>query len=610
MYNKFFGLAEAPFNITPDSKFLFLSQRHREALSALLYGIKERKGFILLTGDIGSGKTTLCRALVHELRQEDIKLALILNPGLSEVELLKAVNDEFRIPSFYDTKKGLIDELNRFLIAENQRGSNVVLVIDEAQNLQPGLLEEIRMLSNLETEKDKLIQIVLIGQPELNDTLRLSQLEQLEQRVSVRFHITPLTEEEMLAYIKHRLFVARAKIEIEFTEPALKQLYNATRGVPRKINVLCDRALLACYVDGSYTVDERIVQKAIQEVAGDHVTRAKKKARKVALVEYLSQRILTRTVAIWAAAAMAVFVLVSGAIAVGIRIANVHAQEDPGLALAGKLAEAKPVDPPKTEANLRKGKSRKPTAEVTAAGETSAPKAAPTPTPDWKQIRRKKPNWQYDPDAPLVRVNNPKVVFRAAQLSMLKMWGIAVDLAEMAKLSEDLVVNGELSGDAVRIRQVPISGEYHEAIRLNVPLIVKIKNPTDDQSEYVVLLKAEGEAVTVGDPIWGIKTFKTHEFMKRWNGASAVFVDTNSLTKLQRGDRNEHVRTLQQYLHDQKYLDEVTGVYDVKTTEAIKKLQSYYKLKESGQLDDLTLMILNSRMMRNGPRLNSADSVD
>src|SRR5688572_23388276 len=173
MYNKFFGLAEAPFNITPDSRFLFLSQRHREALGALVYGVRERKGFILLTGEIGAGKTTICRALVHELRSADMRLAVILNPGLSELELLKAINDEFQIPSFYDTKKGLVDALNAFLIKEHEAGHNVVLIIDEAQNLDPALLEQIRMLSNLETEDAKLIQIVLIGQPELNETLQL-----------------------------------------------------------------------------------------------------------------------------------------------------------------------------------------------------------------------------------------------------------------------------------------------------------------------------------------------------------------------------------------------------------------------------------------------------
>ena len=161
MYNKFFGLTEAPFNITPDSRFLFLSRRHREALGALVYGIRERKGFILLTGEIGSGKTTVCRALVQELRADNSRLAVILNPGLNELELLKAINDEFGIPSYYDTKKGLIDALNQFLIQQHESGTNVVLIIDESQNLEPALLEQIRMLSNLETEDTKLIQIVL-----------------------------------------------------------------------------------------------------------------------------------------------------------------------------------------------------------------------------------------------------------------------------------------------------------------------------------------------------------------------------------------------------------------------------------------------------------------
>lgn len=607
MYNKFFGLAEAPFNITPDSRFLFLSQRHREALSALLYGIRERKGFIMLTGEIGSGKTTVCRALVHELQQDNVKLALVLNPGLSELELLKTINDEFQIPSFYETKKGLVDALNRFLIAENQRGNNVVLIIDEAQNLQPALLEQIRMLSNLETENDKLIQIVLIGQPELNETLGLHELEQLNQRISVRFHITPLNESEVLSYIRHRLFVARAKVEIEFSEGALKLAFNATRGIPRKINVLCDRALLACYVEGTYTVDERIMHKAIQEVSGDKPISPREKKQREPVLGGLRGRFFTRKVAVAAAVGASTFILVAAAVAVGVKIANANALEGSAFRAAAdsqnnrnENRNGKQITP--------SGRSRNTANDQKTTRPQNVARAAPTPAPDWEQIRRNNPNWKYERNSPLVRVNNPKAVLRAAQLSMLKMWGIAVDLTEMAKLGEDLVLNGELKSEALRIRQMPISGDYYEAVRLNVPLIVRIKEPAAGQSEYLLLLRAEGEAVTVGDPVWGVKTYKAKEIIKKWDGASVVFVDVNQLAGLQRGEKGDRVRALQQFLKENSYLDEVSGVYDVKTTEAIRKLQSYYRLKETGQLDDVTLLILNSRMMRNGPRLGAGET--
>jgi general secretion pathway protein A len=598
MYKKFFGLAEAPFNITPDSRFLFLSQRHREALSALVYGIKERKGFILLTGEIGSGKTTICRALVNELRAENIKLALILNPGLSEIELLKTINDEFQIPSFYDTKKGLVDALNQYLIHENRMGNNVCIIIDEAQNLQPELLEQIRLLSNLETESDKLVQMVLIGQPELNETMRLSQLEQLNQRIAVRYHITPLTPEEMLAYIKHRLLIARAKVDVEFTEGALRLAYGVTRGVPRKINVLCDRALLACYVEGTYTADEKIMQKAVEEVGGETGAAGQKQKKKLGLGGTLS-RMLTRRAAIAVATAVAVFVLVAGAVAVGMQLANT--QQRATSILKPALVEAKE----NTEREMPDGLRGHDETTTEASMAEATPTPAPTPPPDWEQVRRKLPNWQYEKNSPLVRVNEPRAVLRAAQLSMLKMWGVSVNLAEMAKLGEDLLIDGQLKSESLPIYEVPMGRDYYKAVRLNVPMIVRTKTKTPDQSQYVLLLRAEGEAVTVGDPVWGIKTYKAKEFMTRWENANAILVDVNQLGSLQRGDRNERVRALQRFLKDNKYLDEVSGVYDVKTTEAIRKLQAYYKLDQTGQLDPTTLLVLNSRMTREGPRLSA-----
>lgn len=607
MYNKFFGLAEAPFNITPDSRFLYLSLRHKEALSSLLYGIKERKGFIMLTGEIGSGKTTICRALVHELKQENIKLAVILHPGLSELELLKAINDDFQIPSFYDTKKGLIDTLNRFLLAENQQGNNVVLIIDEAQNLEPNLLEQIRILSNLETESEKLLQIVLMGQPELNDTMKLSQLEQLNQRIAVRYHITPLDETEMLAYIKHRLFVARAKIDVEFTDGALKLAFNATRGIPRKINVLCDRALLVCYVEGTYTVTDKIMQAAIDEVAGDETaggeTQKPRKGLKRIAHKMPWQRVMWATLAL-----LGLCALLTISVWLGVRLANQRSDQEAAARPTQPVDLQAPGTTPETAMPRLGAKQSRVPKETKSTETASALKPAPTPPPDWEQIRKHNPNWKYDKDAPLVRVNNPKAALRAAQLSLLKIWGIVVDLGDMTKLGEDLVINGSLKSDSMRIHDFPLPGNYYETARLNVPVIVHIKNPAPNQAQYVVLLKAEGETVTVGDPIWGKKTYKTQELIKQWDSASAIFVDVNGLAGVKKGDRTEKVKALQQFLKEQGYLDEASGMFDVKTTEAIAKLQSYYNMKNAkGQLDEITLMILNSRLMRDGPKLTETE---
>ncbi len=614
MYKKFFGLAEDPFNLTPDSRFLFLSERHKEALVALTYGVLERKGFILLTGEIGSGKTTVCRAFVNRLMERhDVRFALILNPGLSELELLKAINDEFQIPSFYNTKRGLIDELNRFLIDQNAKGNNVVLIIDEAQTLDPAVLEQIRMLSNLETETQKLLQIVLIGQPELRDTLALSQLEQLNQRIAVRYHLTPLTESEVLEYIRHRLNVAQAVATIEFTPEALRLLYTASRGIPRRINVICDRALLACYAEATYTVDERIMRKAIAEVTrGGEIPSdcARKGLASLALpkIDRETARHATRRLLRWVGVGAGAVVVLAVAVALGIQLANVKSTDaidyrprvtpTPSPVAPGKNPNGQKMDIAAT--TQTQGAESITTVEMT--------RVAPTPTPDWEALRRKNPHWKWEKNVPLARVNNPRAALRAAQFSLLKMWGFPPDLGEMSRLGDDVIINGVLSADKVKIREVRLPGTFYDVIKLNVPCIIRIKNPAPDQSEYVVLLRAEGEAVTVGDPVWGIKTYRTKDFLNKFDSATAVYVDVYELTSLQRGASGENVTKLQQYLADRGYLSNPSGKFDVDTAEAIKKFQAYYKLRETGQIDDLTAMLFNSRMMEEGPRLaNTGD---
>jgi len=265
MYEEFYGLKEKPFNMTPDPEYLFLTEKHREALAHLTYGIEQRRGFIVITGDIGTGKTTLCRTLLTRFG-ENTRIALILNPLLSETELLKTILNEFYVPIKGESKKELLDLLDQFLIRQHSQGRNVVLVIDEAQNLPEETLEQIRIISNLETEKIKLIQIVLLGQPQLSDKLAQPSLEQLEQRVSVRYHLGPLSEEETCEYVDHRIRVAGGELTIFFEDRALQLIHEYTQGVPRKINVLCDRALLVGYVQDTGDITEQIIKKARKEL--------------------------------------------------------------------------------------------------------------------------------------------------------------------------------------------------------------------------------------------------------------------------------------------------------------------------------------------------------
>lgn len=270
MYKKFYNLKENPFNMTADPDFFFSSRHHKEAFSHLIYGIHQRKGILVVTGEIGTGKTTLCRTLLNQLG-EDIKTALVLNPNFSEIQLLKFIVKDLGIAGNFKTRLDLIEALNTFLIEETALGHNVVLIIDEAQNLTPKQLEHVRLLSNIETEKEKLLQIILVGQPELCDKLKLNELRQLNQRVAVRYHILPLEHEELSAYIDHRLRIANASRDLQhqlyFTDKAIDIIFKNSGGTPRMINILCDRALLAGYISETNRIDEHIIHKCIQEVA-------------------------------------------------------------------------------------------------------------------------------------------------------------------------------------------------------------------------------------------------------------------------------------------------------------------------------------------------------
>jgi len=319
MYEQFYNFIEKPFNLTPDSKYFFPSKEHEEALNSLIYTVNERKGFAVITGEIGSGKTTICRTLLNKL-DTHTKTAIVTNTYLTGKQLIQVALEDFGIQTKTKNKVQLMKELNNFLIRQLSLGSNVVLIVDEAQNLRPSVLEEIRMLSNLETEKEKLIQILLLGQPELRNQLNLQKLAQLKQRINVYYHIYPLDEEETAAYINHRLKIAiRTKKpappppslefscrecgkllvasaehlgkeaecpkckqvitisprqqepvppSVHFTDTALQDIYDYSHGIPRIINMVCDQSLLTGYVQGTHEITGAIVKDALTEFAG------------------------------------------------------------------------------------------------------------------------------------------------------------------------------------------------------------------------------------------------------------------------------------------------------------------------------------------------------
>jgi general secretion pathway protein A len=269
MYTAHFGLKIAPFSITPDPHFLYLSICHREALAHLLYGVNEGPGFVLLTGEVGTGKTTICRSMIEQL-PDTVDVALLLNPRLTAIELLAALFDELRIsydPQHY-TLKDFTDALTSYLLTAHYVGRRTVLIIDEAQNLSAEVLEQVRLLTNLETSNQKLLQIILVAQPELHKLLNQDNLRQLSQRITARHHLTPLSAKETTAYINHRLTISGASSPI-FTDAAMRLIYRYSAGIPRMINIICDRALLGGYVNNKKLINAKIVHKAEQEVRGE-----------------------------------------------------------------------------------------------------------------------------------------------------------------------------------------------------------------------------------------------------------------------------------------------------------------------------------------------------
>lgn len=283
MYNKFFGLRRAPFSIAPDPRYLFMSERHREALAHLLYGVGGGGGFVLLTGEIGAGKTTVCRCFLEQVPRK-CNVAYLFNPKQTTEELLGSICDEFRVPPDRPgpgapTVKDHVDALNKFLLRTHAVGQNNVLIIDEAQSLSADVLEQLRLLTNLETAERKLLQIILIGQPELRDILARPELEQLAQRVIARYHLEALTGRETAQYIHHRLTVAGLTRAVPFDAAAIQRVHDLARGVPRRINLLCDRALLGAYATGQSGVTLAIVEQAATEVLGERPRVARRRAR-------------------------------------------------------------------------------------------------------------------------------------------------------------------------------------------------------------------------------------------------------------------------------------------------------------------------------------------
>ena len=560
MYTSFFGLHEKPFAITPDPRYLFMSERHGEALAHLVYGVTESGGFMQLTGEVGTGKTTLVRTLLQNKLPTNADVAVVLNPRLSVIEFLETICEELGIlaPENRGSVKALVDSLNQQLLKAHAEGRRVILVVDEAQNLSRDVLEQVRLLTNLETSKQKLLQIILIGQPELRDLLAREDLRQLAQRITGRYHLEPLSRDETAQYIEHRLRVAGALGEI-FDSSAKREVFRLTEGVPRLINVICDRALLGAYSRETRRVNRRLVRHAAAEIKG---------------IPYASP--LLR---------MAVPVI--GGVAVAVIVASLWP-------LLGERSDPAASTPARAVA-----------ASDVAAAPVSATQLEPAAEPQVAEEPETEPEAEREPDATL-----DEQLLLAGELTKLapafevlfNLWGL--------EFSEP-ITNGCDMAQGAGYACLMQRGSWSSLRQLDRPAILTLTDSLG-KKHYVVLEALQGDRARLS--IAGVSV--THSFLDvtdMWFGDFILLwkPPNGSSLALARGSRGDNVVWLRESLAaiDARYRAEPldSTVYDAALEQRVIDFQRDHRLVVDGLAGQQTQIIINSLLGSDDtPRLTTS----
>lgn len=582
MYKAFYGLREKPFNLTPDPRFLYLSEKHKEAFAHLLYGIRNRAGFVMVTGEIGTGKTTICRNLLNQL-DEDTELAFIFNPMLSPLELLKKIASEFGIEAQGTNALELTEELNEHLLEAAAKGKNCVLLIDEAQNLDVQVLEQIRLLSNLETETEKLLQIVLIGQPELGEKLTLHELRQLNQRITARYHLKPLSEKEVLHYVAYRLHVAGGRRQVKFARRAIRSVYKISKGTPRVINALCDRALLIGFTRETRVITSGIVHRAYREIRGDAVF-GKKRAR------WSLRQLLWNPVA-------AIALLCIG-LAVYVNSPTLQAR---GNALATRIVAALPKPAPVVKTPEDATPPESPVEPPTATPGATAPAATPT-TPATSPI-----GTSTEPvaaavveslEATLAAI--PRSESDAAALAtLLEAWGRPARTG-LPTLNTDEAVQSFIASEGWSHDR--LTPALSQLLALDLPALVKVV--AGGEARWVTVTRAEGDDLTVSARPGAPVTVKRSDFEKIY--AIEAYVPWRDPAPgapvLRQGQESPAVAQLKEKLRRLNRLrpENTSTAYDVETASAIARLQSETSLDVDGIAGKQVRMVLASWLKEEG----------
>lgn len=592
MYNHFFGFKERPFKLVPNPAYLFLSKSHQEAMAHLVYAVSAGDGFVELTGEVGTGKTTLCRAFLEHL-DGNAEVAFIFNPVLDPEEFIRAINDEFGIPSAGNTTKELMDALNNFLIEKKGQGKDVLLLIDEAQNLTRDVLEQVRLISNLETTQSKLLQIVLVGQPELATFLGSHDLRQLSQRITLSCRLQPLTYKETADYIKHRLSIASGKQITMFSREAVRRVYRYSRGIPRLINIACDRALLTAYGHDQKSISSKIAAIALKELGGRDRNKhfdldvSKKTMAAIACVLF---------------AALLITLYAFGIIGGSKRIENQNIQNIKVKEASQQAVfhpDAKPANRVETEPD------RKPVLGLeNAEYETKKirePKAENMEPAAKKMLELSSGNLEHGAVTEIglrdfLKIESHRAVRGEAFKAAMDLWDVNADatlyLEDTADDFSFFLLAAKQNGFAV----YRVESDLELVLNLNLPAILQFHTTESTIPAYLVLFKNEGEKLSLKNTRDNdVIISSPHELRTHWSGIAYIpWKNYFALTgTIPRDATGESILTLKLLLKEIGFSDiELSPEYDEETRKAITKFQAAYDLPVDGVVGPMTKIAL------------------